>query len=110
MQPLRALRAVRRLIADKEDTVQVFEIMRALAGKAIPKGYRRLLTAARGVDGCVGLHLCGAYLKNRRRRGLRNEDESPDVEAIAAIRQANRETAQWMAAFEDPSFPPGAAP
>jgi len=48
LQPLRALRAVRRLIADKEDTVQVFEIMRALSGDAIPKGYRRLLSTAEG--------------------------------------------------------------
>jgi ubiquinone biosynthesis protein COQ4 len=48
MQPLRALRAVRRLIADKEDTVQVFEIMRALAGRAIPNGYRRLLSTPEG--------------------------------------------------------------
>ena len=48
MQPLRALRAVRRLIADKEDTASVFEIMRALAGKAIPRGYRRLLSTPEG--------------------------------------------------------------
>ncbi|MBU4435514.1 MAG: ubiquinone biosynthesis protein [Alphaproteobacteria bacterium] len=48
LQPIRALKAVRRLIADKEDTVQVFEIMRALAGKAIPKGYRRLLSTPEG--------------------------------------------------------------
>jgi ubiquinone biosynthesis protein COQ4 len=38
---------VRRLIADKEDTAQVFEIMRALSGNAIPKGYRRLLSTPR---------------------------------------------------------------
>jgi ubiquinone biosynthesis protein COQ4 len=48
MQPLRAFRAVRRLIADKEDTAQVFEIMRALSGRAIPKGYRRLLSTPEG--------------------------------------------------------------
>ena len=48
LQPLRAFRAVRRLIADKEDTAQVFEIMRALSGQAIPKGYRRLLSTAEG--------------------------------------------------------------
>ncbi|MBO9709631.1 MAG: ubiquinone biosynthesis protein [Caulobacter sp.] len=48
MQPLRALKAVRRLIADKEDTAQVFEIMRALSGKAIPRGYRRLLSTPQG--------------------------------------------------------------
>jgi ubiquinone biosynthesis protein COQ4 len=48
LQPLRALRAVRRLIADKEDTTQVFEIMRALSGDAIPKGYRRLMSTPQG--------------------------------------------------------------
>ena len=48
LQPLRAFKAVRRLIADKEDTVQVFEIMRALSGKAIPWGYRRLMSTAEG--------------------------------------------------------------
>ena len=48
LQPLRALRAVRRLIADKEDTAQVFEIMRALAGDAIPRGYGRLLATPQG--------------------------------------------------------------
>ncbi len=43
IQPRRALRAVRRLIADKEDTTQVFEIMSAMAGRSTPKGYARLL-------------------------------------------------------------------
>ena len=32
VQPVRALRAFRRLVADKEDTRQVFEIMSAMAG------------------------------------------------------------------------------
>lgn len=48
LQPLRAFKAVRRLIADKEDTAQVFEIMRALSGAAIPRGYRRLLRSGEG--------------------------------------------------------------
>ena len=48
MQPLRALQAMQRLIADKEDTQQVFEIMRALSGKAIPRGYQRLLSTPKG--------------------------------------------------------------
>jgi hypothetical protein len=79
----------------------------------VPKGYRQLLEIVRSIEGCVGLHLCGAYLKNRhRRRGLRNEDESPDVEAIAAIRQANRDTTQWMTQFHqnDPVPRSGATP
>ncbi|WP_369060012.1 Coq4 family protein [Caulobacter sp. 73W] len=48
LQPMRAFQAMRRLIADKEDTQQVFEIMRALSGKTIPKGYRRLLSTPGG--------------------------------------------------------------
>lgn len=48
MQPLRALRALRRLIGNKEDTTQVFEIMRALSGRATPRGYRRMLETPAG--------------------------------------------------------------
>ena len=48
MEPGRALRAFRRLVADKEDTRQVFEIMRALAGRSFPRGYARLLKTAEG--------------------------------------------------------------
>jgi len=43
-----ALRALRRLLSDKEDTGQVFEIMRALNGDSTMKGYRRLLTTPGG--------------------------------------------------------------
>jgi ubiquinone biosynthesis protein COQ4 len=48
VEPLKALAAVRALIRDKEDTVQVFEIMRALSGRSIPKGYLRLLASPEG--------------------------------------------------------------
>jgi ubiquinone biosynthesis protein COQ4 len=44
----RAYQGIRRLLANKEDTEAVFEIMRALAGKAIPNGYRRLLMSPEG--------------------------------------------------------------
>lgn len=47
-QPLRAFRALRRLLNDKEDTVAVFELMRALAGRSVPNGYARLLTSVEG--------------------------------------------------------------
>lgn len=40
---LRALKAMRRLIADKDDTGQVFEIMNALSGASIKRGYDKLL-------------------------------------------------------------------
>jgi len=45
---MRAYKAVRALIADKEDTTQVFEIMRALSGRSVPKAYMRLLDSEDG--------------------------------------------------------------
>ncbi|HYF22519.1 MAG TPA: Coq4 family protein [Caulobacteraceae bacterium] len=48
LRPLVAWRAFRRLVADKEDTAQVFEIMRALTGRSIPNGYARLLRSPEG--------------------------------------------------------------
>jgi ubiquinone biosynthesis protein COQ4 len=43
-----ALRSLRRLLNDKEDTGQVFEIMRALNGSSTAKGYLRLLETQQG--------------------------------------------------------------
>jgi ubiquinone biosynthesis protein COQ4 len=43
-----ALKALRRLFADKEDTGQVFEIMRALNGDSTVRNYERLLQTAQG--------------------------------------------------------------
>ncbi|WP_420478633.1 Coq4 family protein [Brevundimonas sp. FT23028] len=48
LQPLKALRAFRRLVRNKEDTAQVFEIMRALSGRSLGKGYNRMLTTMEG--------------------------------------------------------------
>ncbi len=45
---LKALRSLRRLLADKDDTVQVFEIMRALNGPATRNGYLRLIGTTQG--------------------------------------------------------------
>lgn len=43
-----ALKSLRRLLADKDDTRQVFEIMRALNGQSTAKGYLRLLETVEG--------------------------------------------------------------
>jgi ubiquinone biosynthesis protein COQ4 len=48
LRPLTAVRAIGKLLKDKEDTAQVFEIMRALSGKSIPKGYAKLLETPKG--------------------------------------------------------------
>jgi len=43
-----ALRALRKLLGNGDDTTQVFIIMRALNGSSTPKGYDRLLRTPRG--------------------------------------------------------------
>ena len=48
MRPLTAFRAFRKLVRNKEDTAQVFEIMRALTGRSGAIGYNRLLKTAEG--------------------------------------------------------------
>ena len=48
LQPLRAVRAFRKLVADKEDTRQVFEIIEALSGSSLQKNYLRMLRHAKG--------------------------------------------------------------
>lgn len=65
------------------------------------KGYADTLAALRESPGSVGFHLCGAYLRNRcRQRGLRDEQEKPDAEALTLITQANREMTAWVKSFE----------
>ena len=48
LEPLRAFRAFRKLVRNKEDTTQVFEIMRALSGRSIGRGYNRMLKTLEG--------------------------------------------------------------
>lgn len=49
-RPLEALRALKRLIADPQDTAQVFVIMRALSGDALVRGTQRFERTATGAD------------------------------------------------------------
>src|SRR5215472_3771770 len=48
LRPLTAWRAFRGLIADKEDTVQVFRFVRALAGSSLLNGYLKLMKTPEG--------------------------------------------------------------
>ena len=48
LEPLKAFRAFRRLVRNKEDTAQVFEIMQALSGRSIGRGYNRMLKTMEG--------------------------------------------------------------
>jgi len=63
--------------------------------------------ALRDTPACVGLHLCGAYLRNRaRNRGLHEPDETPDRDSIAGITAANREMSDWIKPHSGLSGPP----
>lgn len=58
--------------------------------------YAEILSRLRENPGCIGAHLCGAYLRNHaRNRGLRDAREQPDTENIELITRANREAEQW---------------
>ncbi len=48
VQPLRAIRAFGRLVQDKEDTQQVFEIMQSMNGRSTLNGYLRLMSTVEG--------------------------------------------------------------
>ena len=62
--------------------------------------YAKTLEVLRNNPNCVGFHLCGAYLQNRvRKRGLRDEQNRPDKEALQHITKANQTTTQWVSTF-----------
>ncbi len=48
MQPIAAFQALRRLIADPEQTHEVFTVIRALSGSALDRGFRRFTNTATG--------------------------------------------------------------
>ena len=81
-----ALRSLRRLLNDKEDTTAVFEIMRALNGSSTAKGYQKLLTTPQG--GRI------AYERAEFARMLMDDawlDSLPDGSVGAAYRSFIRE-------------------
>jgi len=48
VRPLLALKSFRRVVANKDDTKEVFEVIRALSGRSIPKAYVRLVSTSEG--------------------------------------------------------------
>lgn len=48
IEPLKALRAIRALVADKEDTSQVFRIIDALSGSAVDRQFQRFIASENG--------------------------------------------------------------
>lgn len=65
MRPAAALAALRRLIADPEDTPQVFEVIRAMGGPSLRRGLRRFRETAFGRQALAEKPSLLAALRNR---------------------------------------------
>lgn len=104
LEPITALRAFRRLVRNKEDTAQVFEIMRALSGGSIARGYNRMLDTMEGgrqaflreelahkLDDPVWLarfpagSVGGAYRAFREARGFTAEGLADEARKVAPL-------------------------
>lgn len=62
--------------------------------------YAQMLAGLVQNPGCIGAHLCGAYIRNRvRKRGLINREDVPDAEMVNAIRAANKKVQNWVESY-----------
>ena len=62
--------------------------------------YADVLAALRQNPGCIGAHLCGAYLRNRvRRYGLLDEQDRPDAENVRLMTAAHQATEEWLRGY-----------
>jgi hypothetical protein len=81
------------LLADHADVIRLPDGSQRHDGAK----YAETLGRLRALPGCVGFHLCGAYLRNEtRKRALRDAAEKPDTEALRLITKANQEALAWM--------------
>ncbi|MDW3647253.1 MAG: agarase [Bacteroidia bacterium] len=61
------------------------------------KWYAETLAQLFENPGCIGFHLCGAYQRNKARRyGLLDEQERPDGENVALMKEANEKILQLV--------------
>ena len=54
---------------------------------------------------CLGVNLCGGFVRNRaRQKGVYDEQERPDQEAIDGFTKTNRGIREW---YSGPNLKPG---
>ena len=59
--------------------------------------YAAMITALRELPGCIGWHVCGAYITNRVRGfGFLDQTDRADPGLIETVARANRETQDWV--------------
>ncbi|MEM1122945.1 MAG: agarase [Bacteroidota bacterium] len=63
--------------------------------------YSHILGKLQENPGCVGVHLCGAYLQNKvRKKGLLDREEQANSEQIQLFVQAHQANERWMRAYD----------
>jgi hypothetical protein len=73
--------------------------------EAYAQGWLKMVRAIRAVPACVGIHVCGSYLRNEvrfarwRHLGCRDARNQPVAPMVKAFQMANADTATWLAAF-----------
>lgn len=66
-----------------------------------PKKYRTFLESMRECSDCLGVNLCGGFVRNRiRRKGVYDEQENPDIEAVEGFTKVNQEMTKWYRSYE----------
>jgi hypothetical protein len=69
-----------------------------------PDNYAPMIRGLRELPGCVGWHVCGAYLRNRCRcHGFRDERDQPVAPLVHAASAANHETLDWVRGMTGPA-------
>ena len=62
-----------------------------------PEGYKAIHEVCKSIPGCIGFHLCGAYIENDTRRyGLKNKQDQVDVILIHKIKEQNLAMMEWV--------------
>jgi len=62
-----------------------------------PEGYKAIHEVCKAMPGCIGFHLCGAYIENDvRRYGLKNKLNQVDIPYTNLIKEQNEAMMEWV--------------
>ncbi len=66
-----------------------------------PAKYRSLIESMRDCSDCLGVNLCGGFVRNRiRRKGVYDEQENPDLDAVEGFKKVNGEITKWYRSYK----------
>jgi len=66
-----------------------------------PEKYRLFMKSMQECSDCLGVNLCGGFVRNRiRQKGVYDEQENPDLEAVEGFIKTNGELTAWYQSLE----------